>query len=910
MASAAGSQPVSFRKVKADELRAIKRYRATLKNEERPSDARLNRDVSKDLRGLACSGGGIRSATFHLGVLQAFATSGLLPSLDIVSAVSGGGYIASWFSELCYQVGFRRATDELTVFPGKPSSAEIQHLRRHASYLTPRLGMLSHDVSFFIVTYLQNLCFNLLVVGLLLCVVMLAPRLTLWVFRLAGTMPFVTGVLGIAIGLGGPLILLLRLVSLRGEVVGKVAHRWLMAVLLLIAVGVSIQSYLSNEVTRYGWVLPLLALPAFFWPRLWWRSGSKAEAHIYWAETLAACVVLMVFFGCIEFSRIYPEWRIGVVLAALLARHAERRWEERKWSHLRRMMTVALPAVIGMFLVFVCVFSSPPSVVYWDLHFNFNSVDHFLRTEPLWLSGLVVSLSIVTLTLWFWYLSPKRVAEHFSRWAGKKIVAYPVAVGLILFVLIYSTYRAQEIFRLIEKLKKSQLGEAGAFVHVFAIIAPASVIGVTFVVNLILAIVGRAFEEHKRERVAEISSKIYIYALVWICVAGLAFYFPLVLYVTSFRAHFGLLALWAVAIIAGFVGDGWLRNTRPSFLPLLKLAHGALPYIFLLGFMGLCSWVLDFSVFKLTWEGGYYKYMSELFATFSFSTLVLAASAAALSAGLAARFGINMSAMHVFYRGRLAQAFLQEELSGGASLRPKRRSSDRKTLAGAPDLRNLDDLVPAAGKYDGPFLILNASMNLARVPDLAWQERKAANFIFSPLYCGFHVAEESLKESAGRGLHSDAYCRTSQFGYGGEPCIRLAMAMAISGSALGSNMGRYTSASRRFMNTVFNVRLGWWLNNPRYPGSWGSSFSRARLRMLIAELFGRTDASGPFVNLSDGGHFDNSGLYELVRRRCRAIVVVDGTADPGGSLSSFAHAVELCRTDFGAEINIDMGTDP
>ena len=72
------------------------------------------------------------------------------------------------------------------------------------------------------------------------------------------------------------------------------------------------------------------------------------------------------------------------------------------------------------------------------------------------------------------------------------------------------------------------------------------------------------------------------------------------------------------------------------------------------------------------------------------------------------------------------------------------------------------------------------------------------------------------------------------------------------------------------------MRLGYWLGNPA--GSMASASSPTfGLGYTLAELFGTTDSESAFVNLSDGGHFDNMGLYELVRRRCRYIVVRCGT---------------------------------
>src|SRR4029077_17299972 len=74
---------------------------------------------------------------------------------------------------------------------------------------------------------------------------------------------------------------------------------------------------------------------------------------------------------------------------------------------------------------------------------------------------------------------------------------------------------------------------------------------------------------------------------------------------------------------------------------------------------------------------------------------------------------------------------------------------------------------------------------------------------------------------------------------------------------------------------------------------------------LLSELFAQTNARSKYVNLSDGGHFENLGLYELVRRRCRYIIIGDGEQDGQLTFGSLGGAVRKCRADFGVEINID-----
>jgi hypothetical protein len=139
------------------------------------------------------------------------------------------------------------------------------------------------------------------------------------------------------------------------------------------------------------------------------------------------------------------------------------------------------------------------------------------------------------------------------------------------------------------------------------------------------------------------------------------------------------------------------------------------------------------------------------------------------------------------------------------------------------------------------------------------------------------------------------------------PGARLGTAMAISGAAASPNMGFYTTPSVSFLLTVFCVRLGWWLGNPMKQEWWESGGPRSSWRALMKELTGTTTEYAREVYLSDGGHFDNLGVYELVRRRCRLIIACDAGADPDYLCVDLARVVEKCRVDFGAEIKIDLG---
>ncbi len=93
---------VPFKNILRDELEEIREARSARRvHETIPNDADVEANArSGKLLGLAFSGGGIRSATFNLGVLQGLAKYQLLPQIDYLSTVSGGGYIGAWFISL------------------------------------------------------------------------------------------------------------------------------------------------------------------------------------------------------------------------------------------------------------------------------------------------------------------------------------------------------------------------------------------------------------------------------------------------------------------------------------------------------------------------------------------------------------------------------------------------------------------------------------------------------------------------------------------------------------------------------------------------------------------------------------------------------------------------------------------
>ncbi|MCC6508643.1 MAG: hypothetical protein IT423_06030, partial [Pirellulaceae bacterium] len=172
-----------------------------------------------------------------------------------------------------------------------------------------------------------------------------------------------------------------------------------------------------------------------------------------------------------------------------------------------------------------------------------------------------------------------------------------------------------------------------------------------------------------------------------------------------------------------------------------------------------------------------------------------------------------------------------------------------------------------------------------RAENLQFLERQAESFVFTPVYCG--------SESTG-------YCSTDEFAKN----IKVGTAMAVSGAAVSPNMGYHSSPAITALLTVFNIRLGAWFGNPGKPETRNNDNPAASAGLLLSELTGMTDSNKSHVYISDGGHFENMGVYELIRRRCRFIVAIDAGADPKFH-ENVGRVVRQVRIDFGIWIDVD-----
>lgn len=239
---------------------------------------------------------------------------------------------------------------------------------------------------------------------------------------------------------------------------------------------------------------------------------------------------------------------------------------------------------------------------------------------------------------------------------------------------------------------------------------------------------------------------------------------------------------------------------------------------------------------------------------------------------LAVLCDINAVSMHSYYRSRLAEAFLPRVAADKAHADESRD----------PALFRLTSIDPRSGT---PFPIINTTLNTTSSSNPTLRSRNGENLVLTPLYCG---------------CPATGYRRTSNYLHG---AMTLSTAFAISGAAVDPDMYATRARPISFLMTLLNVRLGYWTTNPRrMPHRWRwPAWYQLMLREMLGVGLSETEAK---IHLADGGHFENLGLYELLRRRCRYIIVSDAGADPQCTLADLGEAIQRARADLGASVDI------
>lgn len=225
---------------------------------------------------------------------------------------------------------------------------------------------------------------------------------------------------------------------------------------------------------------------------------------------------------------------------------------------------------------------------------------------------------------------------------------------------------------------------------------------------------------------------------------------------------------------------------------------------------------------------------------------------------------VNSISLHAYYREKLAAAFLID--AAGQPTKPIRLTEFN------PDRAH--------------FPIINCAVNLPGSKNASMRGRLSDVFSFTPVATGSTV------------LRYEATSRWERR----HPTLDIATAMALSGAAVSPQMGLRTTRYASFWLTLLNLRLGAWLRQTGEDREKGPGIG-----YLLRELIATADEKDAYVNISDGGHIENLGVYELLRRRCRYIVAVDGENDPQMTFHALTNLQRLAYIDFGIvlEVNLD-----
>lgn len=267
---------------------------------------------------------------------------------------------------------------------------------------------------------------------------------------------------------------------------------------------------------------------------------------------------------------------------------------------------------------------------------------------------------------------------------------------------------------------------------------------------------------------------------------------------------------------------------------------------------------------------------------------------------------VNYLSVHRYYRDRLMEAFMPDkhEINDPEGRSGMTRTGN-ETMLGV--VCGVGEKIGAPDKDCGPYHLICANVVLVSSENPRYRGRGGDSFVFSPLFTGSHATGWKPTEAEpGKGM-------------------TLATAMAISGAAVNPNTGGGGEGITRqpvlsVLMSMLNIRLGYWLANPGRtqeaagadptpePASPASRllFKPNMLYPGLWESFGRSNLKEDerFLLLTDGGHFENLGVYELLRRRLKVIVVCDGVADRKYTFDDLANALEKARADFGVLVDI------
>lgn len=868
---------------------------------------------------LCLSGGGIRSATFGLGVLQWLAGHGQLKHFHYLSTVSGGGYIGSWLVNGLWQAGRGNpagATDWLhrvgqsAGCVGSASAAGAAHangtardpvapLRGFSNYLSPT-GGLSGDAFSLAAIFVRNLLLNALVWLPLLAAIVALPRLYIaWLAAPAELVQLWVAGACVAVAAGAFAAIVVCNLSLRVQ--GAV-------LVVLVVLALLLAAPLAGLVAAPRLHLWLALIPVFDY-------------------ALVASAWLAIIIGVAYVVADLPSPRdVAPVTTTPDAQARQAAAADESTSPSNRFF-LACFAPIALAAIVLSIGGA------WIAT---------LREVSLWWFAAAGALA-------HWLGVPVGVRWRLARGLSKRRNNLAAGVGVFVVGIVGAFGGVLALVVLSQLAAAAGPAESdGSQRLMYATFAVPAMTGAFWLsMALYAGLMGRFTDEHDREWWARATGTWLKFSVLWVVAFGLVVWLPLPI-LDRFGAtgptavQFGI-GGGVLGIVTSLIGywskngadlkrkaQGFLRATRLKLLDamaalvvLATLLATSLGWSAALDRCHSWNWAAWLCVTDLHAETEYLReqtrlrfehqaaskgaagasarepfdhdatepgpsaaarvYRHVLLQASGWTVLAAVAALAFAAAGFALATGVNVFSLHGMYGNRLVRAYL-------GTGRAQRRAH---WFTGFdpddnPKLHLLDAPLRTANGLPRLYPVLNIALNIVKPSPkhLDWQQRKAASFIATPRHCG-----------------ADPVCYRPSVDYAGG--MSLGRALTISGAAASPNMGYHSSALVTFVMTLFNVRLGWWAPNPGRPGArWKKEHPWIGLDVAWAEATGNTGVDDRFVYLSDGGHFDNLGIYEMVRRRCHRIVAIDATCDGKFKWTDLLEVVRKIRVDFGIPIEL------
>jgi Patatin-like phospholipase len=369
---------------------------------------------------------------------------------------------------------------------------------------------------------------------------------------------------------------------------------------------------------------------------------------------------------------------------------------------------------------------------------------------------------------------------------------------------------------------------------------------------------------------------------------------------TAQAAGAGLLTLISGVASALYGYYTFIRSIVPGFAPRIAATAGSIIYIF--GTLVLAYWLS----LAVAIPGVAVDDLANIQSVACCLVIVAVA--------LASIANVNYVGLHRFYRDRLMEAFMPKDScvdSGRADYSPV---ADKLSMGDLGwDLNSSPQRSSSA-----PYPLINTNAIMIRDDDPTTRGRGGTNFLISPLFVGSSVT---------------GWQNTKEFIDQTGP-LTLATVMAASGAAASTNAGYIGTGLTMnplisLVMSLLNVRLGVWIANPwtkpkaceKAPKITAVNKSDAKVNWiktiptffvpgLMSALGGGHRSDSKFVELTDGGHFENLAIYELIRRKLPLILIVDGEADPSINLASLVSARNRIEQDFRAKITFEDGQGP